>query len=112
MRTKPPGQDMQEEATQELLGLEGHDTLFSAVPIISASEADVFAVEGGDAVVRYGHAVGITAEIAEDMFGSAEGRYQHRRTSPSYSFPRPVVRTSRDRGNQRRDRGNPSRFLR
>ena len=34
----------------------------------------MFAVEGGDAVVRYGHAVGITAEIAEDMFGSAEGR--------------------------------------
>ena len=45
------GQDMQEEATQELLGLEGHDTLFSTVPIIAPAEADVFAVESGDAVV-------------------------------------------------------------
>jgi hypothetical protein len=69
-----PGQDMEEEAAQELDGVEGHDTLDSAVPIIAPAEADFFAVEGGDAVVGYGHAVGVTAEITEDMFRSAEGR--------------------------------------
>lgn len=35
---------------------------------------DFFAVEGGDAVVGYGHAVGITAEITEDTIRSAERR--------------------------------------
>ena len=69
-----PGQDMQEEAAQELDGLEGHDTLDSAVPVVAPAEVDFFAVEGGDAVVGYGHAVGITAEITEDMIRSAEGR--------------------------------------
>ena len=43
-------------------------------PIIAPAEADFFAVEGGDAVVRYGHSVGVTAEITEHMFRSAEGR--------------------------------------
>jgi len=47
-----PGQDMQEEAAQELDGAEGHDTLDSAVLIIAPSEADFFTIEGGDAVVR------------------------------------------------------------
>src|ERR1700692_954363 len=65
---------MEEEATQELDGVERHDTLFSAVPMIAPAEVDVFAVEGGDAVVGDGHAVGGTAEVGEDVFGAAEGR--------------------------------------
>lgn len=68
-----PGQDMQEEAAQELDGIEGHDTLDSAVPIIAPAEADFFTIEGGDAVVRYSHAVGVTAEISEDPIRTAEG---------------------------------------
>jgi len=45
------GQDMEEEAAQELYRVEGHDTLLSAVRIVPPAEADLFAVEGGDAVV-------------------------------------------------------------
>ena len=39
MRAEPPGQDMQEEAAQELDGVEGHDTLDSAVAIIAPANA-------------------------------------------------------------------------
>jgi len=68
-----PGKHMQEEAAQELDGAEGHDTLDSAVVIIAPAEADFFAVESGNAVVGYSHAVGVTAEITEHMLRSAEG---------------------------------------
>jgi hypothetical protein len=71
MQHESPGQDMQEEASQDV---EGHGTLDSAVSVIAPAEADMLAVEGGDAVVGYGHAVGVTAEITEDTFRSAEGR--------------------------------------
>jgi len=69
-----PGQDMEEEAPQELDGAEGHDTLDSAVSMIAPAEADFFAVEGDESVVGYGHAVGVTAEISEDSIRTAEGR--------------------------------------
>ena len=74
MRTKPPGQDQcRKKRRRNSSASRGMDTQFSAVPIIAPAEADFFAVEGGDAVVRYGHSVGVTAGIA-DMFRSAEGR--------------------------------------
>ena len=65
---------MQEESAQELDGVEEHDALDSAVAIIAPAKADFFAVEGGDAVVGYGHAVGVTTEITEDIIRSAEAR--------------------------------------
>jgi hypothetical protein len=74
MRTKPFGSTCWKEATQELYRIEGHDTLLAAVRIVPPAEADVLAVESGEAVIADGHAVGITAEIAENMFGTAEGR--------------------------------------
>ena len=45
------GQNVQEEAAQELDGVEGHDALLAAVGIIAPAEADVLAVEGGEAAV-------------------------------------------------------------
>jgi hypothetical protein len=65
---------MQEEAAQEFHGVQSHDALLVAVRIVSPAEADAVAVEGGDAVVADGHAVGATAEIAQDMFRAAERR--------------------------------------
>ena len=67
-------QHVQEEAAEEVHGVEGHDALLAAVGIIAPAEADALAVEGGDAVVGDGHAVGVAAEIAQHMFGAAEGR--------------------------------------
>ena len=65
---------MQEEAAQEVHRVEGHDALLAAVGIIAPAEADALAVEGGDAVIRDGHAVGVAAEVAQNLFGAAEGR--------------------------------------
>ena len=67
-------QYMQEKATEEVYGIEGHDALLAAVRIIAPAEADALPVEGGDAVVGDGHAVGVTAEVTQDMLGPAEGR--------------------------------------
>ena len=91
-----PGQNVEEETAQELHSVEGHDTLLAAVGIIAPAEADVVAVEGGEAVVADGHAVGVTAEIAQDMFGAAEGRLgidEPELRSPASSS---VVRTTQD----------------
>lgn len=68
------GQDMQEEAAQELPGFESHDALPVAVGIIAPAETDLLSIEGGEAMVGDGHAVGITAEIAQHMSRAAEGR--------------------------------------
>ena len=67
-------QYMQEKAAEEVHGVEGHDALLAAVGIIAPEEADALPVEGGDAVVADGHAMGVAAEVAQHMFGSAEGR--------------------------------------
>src|SRR5579863_5363007 len=67
-------QNMQEEAAEEVHGVESHDALLAAVGIIAPEEADALPVEGGDAVVADGHAVGVAAEVAQHMLGSAEGR--------------------------------------
>ncbi len=71
---EPFRQHMQEEAAEEVDCVEGHDLLLAAVGIIAPAEADAIPVEGGDAVVRDGHAVGVAAEVAQHMFGSAEGK--------------------------------------
>src|ERR1700751_6091021 len=67
-------QHVQKEAAQELHGFESHDALLAAMGIIPPAEADVLSVEGDEAVVADGHAVGVTAEVAQDMFRSSEGR--------------------------------------
>src|ERR1035437_4260110 len=69
-----PGQHMQEEAAQELHCGEGHDALLVSVRIIPPAEAYPLSVEGQQAMVGYGHAVGVAAEVAQDMGRSAEGR--------------------------------------
>ncbi len=67
-------QYMQEKAAEEVHGIEGHDALPAAVGIIAPEETDALAVECGDAVVGDSHAVGVAAEVTQNMFGAAEGR--------------------------------------
>src|ERR1035438_929675 len=68
-------QYMQEKAAEEVDRVESHDLLLAAVGIIAPEETDVLSVEGGDAVVGDGHAMGVAAEVAQHMFGAAEGRF-------------------------------------
>jgi len=67
-------QYMQEEAAEEVHGVESHDALLAAVRIIAPEKADALSVEGGDAVVADGHAMGVAAEVTQHVFRSAEGR--------------------------------------
>ena len=68
------GEHVEEEAAQELDCVDGHDALLAAVRIVAPAEADLLAVEGRQAMVADGHAVGIAAEVAQYMGRAAEGR--------------------------------------
>ena len=66
------GQHMQQETAQELLRTERHHSLLITVGIILPAESNLIMLEGHEAMVSDGHAMGIAGEIAEDMMGTAE----------------------------------------
>jgi len=68
------GQNMQKETPQELIRLQCHRPPFPAVCIILPEEGHLFSIEVQQAVVRNGYAMGIAAEIADDLRGAAESR--------------------------------------
>ena len=70
---KAAGQDVEQEAAQELLRTEGHHSLLSTVGIIFPSESNLVMLESHEAVVDDGHTMGVAGEIAEHMMGTAEG---------------------------------------
>ena len=65
---------MQQEAAKELVDIEGKELLGIAVCVVAIAERDAFAVEGDDARVADGDAVGVVGEIPENLLRSAEGR--------------------------------------
>jgi hypothetical protein len=71
---QPLGQNVNEEASQELIRGNGHDLLLAAVSIIPPAERDAIVFEGHEAMVGDGDAVGIAGQVVENMFGAAEGR--------------------------------------
>ena len=71
---KPLGQDMQEEAADELIGGEGHVFLSIVVAIVFPSEADPAVVDVTQAIVGNGDAMGISPDVFEDLLRSCEGR--------------------------------------
>jgi hypothetical protein len=62
-----PGQDVKEEAPEELVRREGDGAL------AASTERDAALVEGDEATVGESHTMRVPAEIAEDLLGSAEG---------------------------------------
>jgi hypothetical protein len=64
---------VEQEAAQELLRTESHHSLLITVGIILAAESNLVMVEGDEAMVGDGYAMGVTGEIAEHMMGTAEG---------------------------------------
>lgn len=71
-----PGQDMGQEAADELVGLERHDalTVGAVATVILDPERHLIFIEGDEAAVRDGDAVGIAREIGEHRFRTGEGR--------------------------------------
>ncbi len=57
------GQHVEEEAAQKLGGRQGHDALLAAVSIILIAEGNALPVEGQQAVIGNGDAMGVAAQI-------------------------------------------------
>src|SRR5215469_11509785 len=53
------GQHVQKEAAQELRRCQSHRALLAAAGIILPAESDVFLIEGQQAVIGNGHAMGV-----------------------------------------------------
>ena len=66
-------EQMDQEAAQELVDWQAHDTLLVAMGGVSPAEADLAVGEGDQPAVGDAHPMGISAEIAQGMFRSAEG---------------------------------------
>ena len=66
------GQHVEEESAQELHCVQGHDALLAAVRIILIAEGNAFPVEGQQAVIGNGDAMGVAAQVAERLGRSAE----------------------------------------
>ena len=79
---KAAGQDVKQEAAQELLGTERHPSLLISVGIILPAESNLVMLERHEAMVGDGYAMGIAGEITEHMVGTADGqRRGHRATA-------------------------------
>ena len=70
---KAAGQDVEQEAAQELLRTERHHSLLISVGIILPAESNLVMLESHEAMVGDGHAMGVAGEIAEHRMGTAEG---------------------------------------
>ena len=66
------GDNVEQEAANELLGVERHQLTPILVFSIAISEGDFTAVDRAEAIVGKRHAVGVAAEIIEDMGGRAK----------------------------------------
>ena len=66
------GQNVDEEASQELIRGNGHDLLLAAVGIVSPAERDAIVFQGHEAMVGNGDAVGVAGQVVENMFCAAE----------------------------------------
>ena len=66
-------QGMQEEATDELVGGKGHHLGPAVMSIVAPAEADLSLFDAEEPAVGDGHAMGVAAEIGEDLVGVAEG---------------------------------------
>ena len=71
------GQDVEQEAADELVRIERHDAVtgLSVAPVIFPFEADTVPIEGDEAGIGDGDAMGIAGEIGEHGIGTGEGRF-------------------------------------
>jgi hypothetical protein len=70
---KAAGQDVEQEAAQELLRTERHRSLLITVGIIVPTESNLVMLESHEAMVGDGYAMGVAGEITQHMMGTAEG---------------------------------------
>src|SRR5271167_666905 len=68
------GQDVEQEAADELDRIEGHDAAAVVVSGVSPAKARLSVVKAGQPSVGDGDAVGVAGQVLQDVFGVAEGR--------------------------------------
>ncbi len=68
-------QNMKEESSDKLVGLEGHGLLPVMVGIIPPSEGNLAVLDCADAVITDGDSMGISAEVLKGPLGAIEGRF-------------------------------------
>ena len=64
---------MQQEAATTLLHVEGYELFRVTSCAVVPAEGHAAVVKGDESVVGDGHAVGVAAEVAQDLPGSGEG---------------------------------------
>jgi hypothetical protein len=70
-----PGEQVEEEAAQELIGGQRHESLPVAVSGVAPAEGDVAVFEDDESVVGNGDSMGVGAEIAQGVLWSSEGAF-------------------------------------
>ena len=70
------GEQMQEEAAQELIDRQSHQFLLIVVRRIAPTKGDVAVGQRYQSMVGDGDAVGVTAEILKHILGAAEGWFR------------------------------------
>jgi len=72
---KALGQNVQQEAANELAGGERHRLLSVAIAIVPPMEADFAVVDVEKAVIGDSNAMGVSRDVGQDLFGAGEGRF-------------------------------------
>ena len=67
------GQNVDQEAAQELIGGDRHDFLLAAVRIVFPAKRDSIILESNEPVVGDGDAMCISRQIVQNMFRTSEG---------------------------------------
>ncbi len=88
-------QQMEQEASQELIDSQSHEPFLVAVRGVAPAEGDVAIVESDQPGVRDGDAMGVCAEIAQHMFRSAKGRLGVDDPVVAEQYPQPASEGAR-----------------
>ena len=67
-------QDMQQEATQELIGRQREESFLVSMSGVSPAKRDLVILEGNESGIGNRNAMGVSAEIAQHLLGSAARR--------------------------------------
>ena len=70
---EPAGQHMQQETADELIGTECHGLGPVAMPAILPAKGDLTVIGADQPMVGNDHAMGITAQVLQDLLGATEG---------------------------------------
>ena len=67
------GKDMEQEPADEFHGIKRHDFAGVHVAAVLVVEHDLAVMHGNNAMVGYGHPVGVPAEVIEHLFRPGKG---------------------------------------